>query len=99
MRDLRHAPQNLANWRADPSVFVLPDDHPLHQAFCKKLLGVYPHQLRRIWDRGVFSGTGQAPIEVDTLEEMQKRIATTEGAIGYTDKGQPDALVKTVPIR
>lgn len=80
-------------------VFVLPDDHPLHQAFCKKLLGVYPHQLRRIWDRGVFSGTGQAPIEVDTLEEMQKRIATTEGAIGYTDKGQPDALVKTVPIR
>lgn len=79
-------------------VFVLPDDHPLHQAFCKKILAIYPHQLRRIWDRGVFSGTGQAPIEVETLEEMQRRIASSQGAIGYVDGTHLEALVKAVTV-
>jgi ABC-type phosphate transport system substrate-binding protein len=78
-------------------VFVLPDDHPLHQAFCKQILNVYPHQLRRIWDRGVFSGTGQAPIEVKSVEEMQDRVAAVEGAIGYVE-GTPLASVKTVTV-
>nr|BAL53726.1 hypothetical conserved protein [uncultured Gammaproteobacteria bacterium] len=80
-------------------VFVLPDDHPLHRAFCKQVLNVYPHQLRRIWDRGVFSGTGQAPIEVSSVEEMQKRIAAVPGAIGYTDRIQQDASVKAITVR
>ncbi len=79
-------------------VFVLSDDRPLHQAFCKQILNIYPHQLRRIWDRGVFSGTGQAPIEVDTLEEMQSRIASTEGAIGYVDGSHLKASVKAVTV-
>jgi ABC-type phosphate transport system substrate-binding protein len=80
-------------------VFVLPDDHPLHRAFCKKILNIYPHQLRRIWDRGVFSGTGQAPVEVETLEEMQKRISSVEGAIGYWDGTPLSAAVKAVTTR
>ena len=70
-------------------VFVLSDKHPVHKAFCKNRLGIFPHRLRKTWDRLVFTGTGQAPVEVDSLEEMRTRILNTPGAIGYI-KEQPD---------
>ncbi len=80
-------------------VFVLPDDHPLHLIFCKKILRVYPYQLRRLWDRNVFSGTGPAPVEVDSLREMHDRIGEVAGAIGYLPPEWIDERVKAVEIR
>ncbi|WP_445620099.1 hypothetical protein ACUN8C_15730 [Kushneria sp. Sum13] len=74
-------------------VFVLPDKHPLHERFTKEILGVYPHQLRLSWDRLVFSGTGQAPNEVGSVEEMRQRVASTPGGLGYLDKGAVDDSV------
>lgn len=68
------------------TVFVLPTSHPVHVAFCKEVLGVFPHQLQRAWDRLVYSGTGQAPVEVNSLEEMTQRVRDTPGAIGYLAK-------------
>ncbi len=56
-------------------VYVLPDDNAVHIAFSKEILGVFPHQLRTAWDRLVFSGTGQAPLEVADEEEMLARLA------------------------
>ena len=70
-------------------VFVLPDAHPTHSAFSKEILNLYPYQLRQTWDRQVYSGTGQAPIEVATEEEMLARVAATPGAIGYVRKANP----------
>jgi ABC-type phosphate transport system substrate-binding protein len=66
-------------------VYVLPDDHPLHQMFSKETLNVFPYQLRANWDRLVFSGTGQAPTTVASYEEMLRRIANTPGSIGYLE--------------
>ncbi len=80
-------------------VFVLPDDHLLHLIFCKKILRVYPYQLRRLWDRNVFSGTGPAPVEVATLHEMHDRIGKVAGAIGYLSPAWIDDRIKTVGIR
>lgn len=76
-------------------VFVLPDTDPLHRQFTKSKLNMFPHQFRRIWDRLIFSGTGQAPKEVETIEEMQHMIAITPGAIGYlnTTDGNADLRV------
>jgi hypothetical protein len=68
------------------TVFVLPPTDPVHVRFCKEVLGVFPHQLQRAWDRLVYSGTGQAPVEVDSLEEMEQRVRETPGAIGYLEK-------------
>lgn len=68
------------------AVFVLPTTNPLHVAFCKEVLGVFPHQLQRAWDRLVFSGTGQAPVVVDSTDEMRQRVQETPGAIGYIQK-------------
>lgn len=64
-------------------VFVLPDEHPLHINFLEKKLRLFPHQLRRSWDRYIYTGTGQAPIQVSSEEEMLARVASTPGAIGY----------------
>ncbi|MGH8592045.1 MAG: hypothetical protein ACREXX_22850 [Gammaproteobacteria bacterium] len=56
-------------------VYVLPDNHAAHVMFCKQILGLFPHQYRTAWDRLVYSGTGQAPIEVASEEEMRTRVA------------------------
>jgi hypothetical protein len=75
-------------------VFVLPDGNPTHVALCKEELNIYPYQLRQSWDRMVFSGLAQAPLEVATEEEMISRVATTPGALGYVRK------VKTIdPVK
>ena len=64
-------------------VFVLPDNDRQHIKFSKSILHIFPYQLRRAWDRQVFSGTGQSPQEVSSLKEMEKMIADTPGGIGY----------------
>lgn len=72
-------------------VFVLPDKHPLHGEFCKEILNMYPYQLRQSWDRLIYSGTGQAPTEVLSEEEMFARVSSTPGAIGYVRKVNTNA--------
>lgn len=80
-------------------VFVLPDNHPLHEAVAKSVLGLYPYQLRRAWDRQLFSGTGPAPITVTTESEMIERVARTPGAIGYAYSDAVDGSVRRLEVR
>jgi ABC-type phosphate transport system substrate-binding protein len=80
-------------------VFVMPDDAPLHAAFSKEKLNVFPYQLRSAWDRLVFSGTGQAPGTVTSPEEMLAKIASTPGAIGYLNKSMTDGRVNVLQIK
>jgi len=80
-------------------VFVLSDDDQLHQIVSKEKLNVFPYQLRSTWDRLVFSGTGQAPIKVNSSEEMLARIATTPGAIGYLWRANINENVNVLEIK
>jgi len=77
-------------------VFVLEDKNTVHISFCKHLLGIFPYQLRRIWDRQVFSGTGISPTTVKTEQEMREQVAKTKGAIGYIRPEKVDASIKTI---
>jgi ABC-type phosphate transport system substrate-binding protein len=79
-------------------VFVLGDKNPEHAAFSKQILGVFPHQLRRAWNRQIYSGTGQAPNKVDTTAEMRYQIEKTPGAIGYLPKEQINGHIRTIEI-
>jgi ABC-type phosphate transport system substrate-binding protein len=79
-------------------VFVLGDKDPEHAAFTKQKLGVFPHQLRRAWDRQIYSGTGQAPNKVETTTEMRDQIEKTPGAIGYLPEGQLYEHIRTIEI-
>lgn len=65
------------------TVFVLPDSNKDHQLFVRKILTLLPHQLRRNWDRMVYTGIGQAPIEVNSEQEMLMKLQATPGSIGY----------------
>lgn len=81
-------------------VFVLPDQHPLHKRFCRDILRVYPYVLRDTWDRMIFTGTGPTPVTVDSVAEMQKKVAETPGAIGYAPAaadaaGEPEPSVES----
>ncbi len=50
---------------------------------------MFSHHVRRIWDRMTYSGTGSAPIELESEQEMLDKIATTPDSIGYL-KSKPD---------
>jgi hypothetical protein len=80
-------------------VFVLPDEDPLHRRFATAVLGLYPYQLRRVWDRQLFSGTGQAPTTVASEAEMMRRVAATPGALGYVGSVPADAPVRSLEVR
>lgn len=80
-------------------VFVLGDLQPLHGAFCKEKLNIYPYQLRQSWDRLVYSGIGQAPTEVASEEEMMARVASTPGAIGYIRKVNANDPVRAITVQ
>ena len=80
-------------------VFVLPDNNKIHARFSKKYIGVFPHQLRKAWDRLVFSGTGQAPNQVNSAEEMLIMIYNTKGAIGYITTEKLNESVNTISIK
>lgn len=67
-------------------VFVMREESPEHQSLCKQLLDIYPYQLREAWNRLVYTGTGQAPIVVNTEEEMIEKVSSTPGAIGYVSR-------------
>lgn len=79
-------------------VFVLDDNDGLHIDFCKSILGMFPYQLRRIWDRQVFSGTGTAPVVVASEQEMLARVAATRGAIGYLSDNLVDDSVRKIRV-
>ncbi|MEH6357635.1 MAG: hypothetical protein V7745_01500 [Pseudomonadales bacterium] len=81
------------------TVFVLPDAHPVHRLFTRKTLSLFPHQLRRSWDRYVYSGIGIAPIEVKTEDEMIDRVAITPGSIGYISREVLNENVRTISVR
>ena len=79
-------------------VFVMGDKSELHKRFSKQLLGLFPHQLRRAWNRQIYSGMGQAPISVDSENEMREQVANTPGAIGYLPEGKLNEHVRTISI-
>lgn len=79
-------------------VFVLGDKDPSHAEFSKEVLGVFPHQLRRAWNRQIYSGTGQAPTKVETQAEMRYQIEMIPGAIGYLPEDQLNEHIRTIEI-
>lgn len=91
----------LHKWADDTAVtvFVLGDDNPMHKSFCKIILNVFPHQMRRVWDRLVFSGSGQAPIQLDNKEEMIEKLASTAGAIGYLRESDVTEGIKVLQVQ
>ncbi|VAW84360.1 hypothetical protein MNBD_GAMMA16-1925 [hydrothermal vent metagenome] len=67
--------------------------------FCKQILGVFPHQLRRAWDRLVYSGRARPPTTVASFKEMLEAVSTTPGAIGYLPRHEFNTTIQKIEIR
>ncbi|MCK5356093.1 MAG: hypothetical protein KAJ63_13325 [Methyloprofundus sp.] len=74
-------------------VFVLPDNNVVHKTFVKQKLHMFPHQLRRTWNRMTYTGTGQPPVTVDSVAEMLEKIKHTKYSIGYIDRRVEDEKI------
>ncbi|RBW48571.1 substrate-binding domain-containing protein [Marinobacter sp. F3R11] len=77
-------------------VFTLPSDNELHREFVVNRLHIQAHQLDRIWNRMLFTGTGKAPAVVKSQAEMVEMIQSTPGAIGYTSADYPTGNIVTL---
>jgi ABC-type phosphate transport system substrate-binding protein len=87
-------------WSAgDPiKVFVMEQNTDIHQIFCKSVLGLFPYQLERQWNKLVYSGLGEAPVVVGGDQEMIEMIAATPGAVGYVKDYTPMEGVKVITL-
>ncbi|WP_156495025.1 MULTISPECIES: hypothetical protein [unclassified Oleiphilus] len=81
------------------TVVVFQDTNPVHRSFLMNTLKMLPHQLRRQWDRYIYSGIGQGPVVVQSVEDMLATINNTPGAIGYVEGGMSNEHFTTVSIR
>lgn len=64
-------------------VFVLSPTSEAHQVFCREYLSMFPYQLERLWKRMTFSGQGEPPVIVASMDDLIESVVTTPGAIGY----------------
>lgn len=90
----------LAKWNDGTpiKVYVFDDSSPTHESFSKEILQFFPRQLRQAWDRQVFSGLGQYPQQVESVQEMLDKIQSTPGSIGYITKDEVNENVRILQI-
>ena len=77
-------------------VYVLDDGDEVHQMFAKQILGMFPYQLERMWNKLAFSGLGETPNKVKNEQEMLEKIRKQPGAVGYVMFSSIDESVKSI---
>ena len=68
---------------AEVTTFVLGIDGDAHRQFCRDLLKVYPHQLKKGWDRMEYTGRARVPQIVQSEQILLDLVKQIPGAIGY----------------
>jgi hypothetical protein len=79
-----------------PTPINLSEKNPLRDEFYGKACKKDAAQVRAIWGKLIFTGTGTPPKEVESGGEMRKSVAADPASIGYLDKKDVDATVKIV---
>lgn len=78
-------------------IVIMPEDKEVHEHFCRNILDVFPRQLRRSWDRGIYSGISEGPTIFDSEREILDFVSKNPGAIGYINSSiQPKEAVHVV---
>lgn len=79
-------------------VYTFSPKTALFKEFATKKAKIQPHQLDRLWNRLLFTGTGRTPTEVTNSAEMIEKIKNNPGAIGYVDMPQQYLGLKVVEV-
>ena len=66
--------------------FDLTDENYIKWDFYKKLAGKEPDQMHSYWSRALFNGVGSPPVQLKTALELEERLMSIPGAIGYVDE-------------
>ncbi len=57
-------------------------------------LGIRPSRMKSLWMKQLLTGEGEPPDEVDSQDDMIKKVMATPGSIGYVDKEKVGSGVK-----
>ena len=79
-------------------VYVLHNEHETHHSFGRHILGMFPYQLERIWNKLLYSGLGDRPLQVKNEQEMLDKIRRQPGAIGYVTYSLLGDGVKSITV-
>ena len=79
-----------------PTPISFNEKSALRDEFFTKACKKDPVQVKAMWGKLIFTGTGTPPSEVDTAAAMKKAIAADPNAVGYIDKKDADASVKVI---
>lgn len=79
-----------------PTPVTLVEKNATRDEFYSKACHKDPAQVRSIWAKLLFTGTGTSPKEVDSGGDMKKFVAADPSSIGYIDKKDLDSSVKAI---
>lgn len=79
-----------------PTPITLTEKNATRDEFYSKSCNKDPAQVRSIWAKLIFTGSGTPPKEVENDKDMKKLVAADPQSVGYIDKKNIDATVKMV---
>jgi hypothetical protein len=79
-----------------PTPISFNEKSALRDEFFNKACKKDPVQVKAMWGKLIFTGTGTPPAEVDSSAAMKKAVAADPNAVGYIDKKDADASVKVI---
>ena len=90
----------IKNWNDGQPVrvFTFPSNSKVHHQFVISKMKIQPHQLERLWNRLIFTGTGRTPTIVNSAQEMLQKVKSTPGAIGYVTDSDVTSGVKVLVV-
>lgn len=81
-----------------PTPINFTERNPVRDEFYGKACKKDPAQVRAIWGKLIFTGTGTPPKEVETGADMKKSVAANPNSVGYIDKKDVDGSIKIVAV-
>jgi hypothetical protein len=79
-----------------PKGITLAEQQPVRDEFYSKACKKDAAQVRSMWGKLIFTGTGTPPKEVASGAEMKKAVAADPNSVGFLDKKDLDASIKVI---
>lgn len=76
--------------------FIPREDDPTRLQFEAAVLEKSPMQVKAYWTRLLFTGRGNPPANLDSADQIKKKVAESPSAIGYIDSTAVDKTVRVV---
>ena len=73
-----------------------PEKNAARDEFYTKACKKDPAQVRSIWAKLIFTGSGTPPKEADNDSDVKKLVVSDPNRVGYIDKKNADATVKVI---